>query len=195
MWGLLATCTLGGIGFVVMLVVNTLQPGSLGAWSDLSFFTFSPEWGSKRGATWEAGMMLFSEQSFWHKLFGVGPDAFSAALTGEGSKELVDMVTQVFNGSRLTNAHNEWLTVLVNEGILGCAGYVMMMITAIFRFMKAGLLKQQNAGLIGACGLGILAYCVNSMVSFQQSMGAVTVFLLLSIGEAYEKPHKLETNS
>jgi O-antigen ligase len=184
---LLTVCAIGTVGFVSMLVVNTLRPGSLGELSTLSVFTFSPEWGSKRGATWEAGVKLFGEQNFWHKLFGVGPDAFYAALDREGSSELVDMVTQVFDGSRLTNAHNEWLTVLVNEGILGFVGYVMMMVTGIFRFIKQSLVKGEgyDAGFIGACGLGILAYSVNSMVSFQQSMGAVTVFLLLSIGEAY----------
>jgi hypothetical protein len=184
---LLSVCAVGAVGFVSMVVINTMRPGSLGAWSELSVFTFSPEWGSKRGATWEAGVRIFGDQNIWHKLFGVGPDAFSAALAGEGSKELTDMVAQVFGGSRLTNAHNEWLTVLVNEGILGFAGYVMMMVTGIYRYLREGLWKGQdrNAGLIGACGMGILAYCVNSMVSFQQSMGAVTLFLLISIGEAY----------
>jgi hypothetical protein len=185
---LLSVCAVGAVGFVSMVVINTLRPGSLGSWSELSVFTFSPEWGSKRGATWEAGVQIFGEQNIWHKLFGVGPDAFSAALAGEGSTELTDMVAQVFSGSRLTNAHNEWLTVLVNEGILGFAGYVMMMVTGIYRYLRTGLGKglDRNTGLIGACGLGILAYVVNSMVSFQQSMGAVTVFLLLSIGEAYQ---------
>jgi hypothetical protein len=184
---LLSVCAVVAVGFVSMVMINTLRPGSLGALSELSVFTFSPEWGSKRGATWEAGVRIFGEQNIWHKLFGVGPDAFAAALAGEGSKDLTDMVTQVFSGSRLTNAHNEWLTVLVNEGILGFAGYVMMMVTGLYRYLRTALGKDKdrNAGLIGACGLGILAYCVNSMVSFQQSMGAVTVFLLLSLGEAY----------
>jgi O-antigen ligase len=189
------TCALVGVGFVVILTVNTLRPGSLGAWSEFSVFTFSPEWGSKRGATWGAGVMLFGEQGFWHKLFGVGPDAFSAALAEEGSSALVEMVTQVFDGSRLTNAHNEWLTILVNEGIIGCIGYIMMMVTAIYRYLKMGLGQRKYAGLVGACGLGILAYCINSMVSFQQSMGAATVFLLLGIGEAYWSSMKKETNS
>jgi hypothetical protein len=194
----LIVCGVGVVGFAALLVINTLHPGSIGILSNYAAFTFSPDWGSKRGATWQAGVKLFGEQDFWHKVFGVGPDAFAAALTQEGDTQLVEMVNRVFGGNRLTNAHNEWLTVLVNEGIIGCVGYVLMIVSAIYRYLRRGFqgeAKDQRACLAGACGLGILAYVVNSMVSFQQTMGAVILFLVLGIGEAYAGKHSKDRES
>ena len=80
---------------------------------------------------------------------------------------------------RLTNAHNEWLTVLVDIGVLGLISYAGMMITAIRDFLRAGESKM----LVGACGICVLAYTVNNMFSFQQVMNISTVFVIMGIGE------------
>ena len=89
------------------------------------------------------------------------------------------MVNDRFGGNRLTNAHNEWLTVLVDIGVLGLVSYAGMMITAIRDFLRAG----ENKMLVGACGICVLAYTVNNMFSFQQVMNISTVFVIMGIGE------------
>ena len=89
------------------------------------------------------------------------------------------MVHDRFGGNRLTNAHNEWLTVLVDIGVLGLVSYAGMMITAIRDFLRAG----ENKMLVGACGICVLAYTVNNMFSFQQVMNISTVFVIMGIGE------------
>ena len=90
------------------------------------------------------------------------------------------MVEEYFGRLMLTNAHNEWLTVLIDEGLLGAAGYIGLMVTAIGRYLKAG----REDSLAGAAGMGILAYTVNNIFSFQQVMSTSAVFLILGIGEA-----------
>ena len=54
------------------------------------------------------------------------------------------------------------------------------MVTAIVRYLKAG----REDALTGAAGMGILAYTLNNIFSFQQVMSTSAVFLLMGIGEA-----------
>lgn len=214
-YGILAkVLAVGSVAVLVitagMIVVNTLYPGCLGRLSEYSFFTFSPKWGSNRGATWKAGLMCFGEQNMLHKLVGVGPDGMDAFLYQNGSDALKQLVTERFGTASLTNAHNEWLTILVNEGILGCISFVGMMVSAIVRFLRYGVeeksLTAQQGGknatekkdkavavrtVIGACGFCLLAYTVNNLFSFQQSMSAATIFVIMGIGEAYAREHAL----
>lgn len=166
---------------ITLIVVNTLKPGSLGSLSESPFFTFSLKWGSGRGATWIAGWMCFAEQGFWHKLIGVGPDNMSAYLYAGGSEELRVLVQQSFGGLILSNAHNEWLTVLVNTGIFGLVAFGGMFITGIWRFLK----ETGHNEIVCACGFCLLAYTANNMFSFQQSMNVATIFAVFGMGGAF----------
>lgn len=170
-----------GILLVALITINTLHPGSLGKLSEIPFLTFSPLWGSRRGSTWRAGVMCFLEQDFLHKLVGVGPDGMSAFLYQNGSEELLSLVREAFGNATLTNAHNEWLTVLVNTGLLGLICYVGMIVSAVVRYMKS---RNGNA-IAGAAGFCLLAYTVNNMFSFQQAMNVSAMFFILGIGEAF----------
>ena len=167
--------------YAVLLIMNTLHPGSIGALSENRWFFFSNKWGSKRGATWKAGILCFMEQDFLHKLVGVGPDAMASYIYNKGSARLLNFVTENFSSSRLTNAHNEWLTVLVDTGILGCICFVGMIISAMVRFLR----KESSNLITCACGFCLLGYTVNNMFSFQQALNAATIFVVLGIGEAF----------
>lgn len=173
------------VGYAAALTVNTLRPGSIGVLSDSPVFTFSNSWGSSRGATWKAGVLCFWEQDILHKLAGVGPDAMEAYIYNGGSPRLLEIVTSTFAAARLTNAHNEWLTVLVNTGILGFISYVGLMVSAMTR-----LINKKSSNLIScACGFCLLGYTVNNMFSFQQSMNTAVIFVMLGMGEAFYKKH------
>lgn len=177
---LLAMCLLGV--FVVLIAVNTTYPGSIGPLSKYAAFTFSDTWGSNRGATWKAGVMCFAEQDFLHKLVGVGPDAMASFTYQDGSEELIGMLDRVFGvGVSLTNAHNEWLTVLVNTGILGLTGFAGAMITAVAAFLK----RCGKNKFACACGFSLLAYTVNNIFSFQQTINLTTMMMILSMGMAF----------
>lgn len=178
----------GALGAVILFIIcvtaNTLRPGCLGSLSEKSFFTFSPEWGSNRGATWSAGVRCFWEQNTLHKLVGVGPDCMWEFLTKDGSQGLLAMVQGRFGRAVLANAHNEWLTILVDTGIIGFIGYVGMIVSAIVRYVR----RRGENKIAAAVGICLLAYTVNNMFSFQQAMNVSTMFVLLGMGEAfYEK--------
>ena len=165
----------------VMIAVNTARPGSLGPLSKYSLFTFSKDWGSARGGTWSAGWLCFAEQDLLHKLVGTGPDTMSAYIYLDGSEKLLTLVREKFGSLTLTNAHNEWLTVLVNTGILGLTAFAGIMVSAIRRFLTAG---RKNT-LVCACGFCMLAYSVNNIFSFQQAMNVATIFVIFGMGGAF----------
>lgn len=186
-WGVAYRCI--GIAVVVIVVlmfvligINTLLGGALTKSIENpaveKWLIFSADWGSNRGATWSAGARCFWEADLLHKIFGVGPDCMYAFLSKDASPELQNMVNDFFAGNRLTNAHNEWLTILVDMGVLGAVSYAGMMISAIRSFLRAG----KESALAGACGFCVLAYTVNNMFSFQQVMNISTMFVILGIG-------------
>lgn len=171
----------GGIIFTALIAVNTIHPGSIGPLSNYPVFTFSEKWGSSRGATWSASWQCFREQNLLHKLVGVGPDSMSSYLYRDGSPELQEMVKQSFGKSILTNAHNEWLTVLVNTGILGVIAFGGMISTAIYRYLR----KVGKNKIVCACGICLTAYTANNIFSFQQAMSVATIFVILGMGGAF----------
>lgn len=191
---LVAGIAVAVVTILIMLVTNTLHPGSIGTLSEVSLFTFSPTWGSNRATTWKAGLLCFGEQNLLHKLIGVGPDGMSAYLYRDGSSALQQTVAEVFGNNSLTNAHNEWLTVLVNTGLVGFLGFVGMMISGMYRYSKSGLVgtnvsvpQKDHKLLLGACGFCLLAYTINNMFSFQQSMSAATIFVIMGAAEAISR--------
>ena len=186
------TAAVLAVVIVILIVVNTIWPGSIGPLSGISVFNFSLEWGSNRGTTWRAGILCFLEQGFWKKLVGVGPDCLAVYLYNDGSREILAMVNERFSNLRLTNAHNEWLNLLVNVGLLGMVSYAVMLVSAAVRYIKAGIRSNSiKVSIIGACGFSILAYCINNMVSFQQAMGSTILFVIMGMGGAFIRERNL----
>ncbi len=174
------------IGYFFLLVLNTLRPGSIGPLSELGAFVFNGAWASNRGATYMAGMQTFLDQNLLGKVFGVGPDCMAMHIYNRGSEELKGLLAQQFGNAVLTNAHCEWLTVLANTGVVGAVGYVGMVVSAIVRFLR----ERDTNPLVFGCGLGLLAFSVNNIFSFQQAMNTTTMFLVLGVGEALQRQAK-----
>ena len=193
--------------FLFLLIRNTLQPGSIGSLSNNPAFTFNAKWGSSRGVTWTAGLKVFDDMSFGKKLIGLGPDCFAYGVYRDGSSAK-QMVVEIFGGSRLTNAHNEWITVLVNTGILGVLSYLGFFFAKTIRYIRAfvqdsGKILGNSSGrewkslaLVFACGLALVGYTSHNLFSFQQALNGPFVYIMMGIGEALlQKKKKEEKNS
>lgn len=141
------------------------------------------EWGNRRGRLWQMAWMGFRKGNLHQKLLGAGPDCFASYL-GEllpGGTVLFDK--GYFEGSVFTNAHNEWLTTLVNMGLLGVAAYAAVFITALQTYRKNFLAV-----------LLLLTYGIHSLISFQQVLNAPLFFLILGLCEAAARGEKTKTN-
>lgn len=134
-------------------------------------------WGNGRGATWQAGICIFEKMPLLHRLFGAGPDCFSKYAYS--LPDVAVMLRENFGGSRLTNAHNELLTGLVNTGILGICFYLGIFLSFIRRCMK----KAKEYPVLYMYAVCLICYLVHNMVSFAQVLNLPFAFLLIAMGE------------
>jgi len=174
---LIVTGSLFGV-FVLLIIINTLSGSTLPLIGGSSLFTFDSEWGSDRGATWTCGIMTYAGIGFGNKLIGVGPDCFYFALSQ--NEAVYNYAYEIFGGARLTNAHNELISLLVNVGILGVGAFVTMCVFSIKAFLER---TKKNPYMI-AFALSMVMYLANNMFSFEQITNVPFFFLTIGIGAA-----------
>lgn len=144
------------------------------------------EWGNRRGRLWQMAWQGFCQGDLRQKLLGAGPDCFAGYL-GQvlpGGTVLFDK--GYFAGSIFTNAHNEWLTTLIDMGVLGVLAYATVFFTA-FRKYRGNFMTNML----------LFTYGIHSLISFQQVLNAPLFFLLLGIceaGQGQEKLHRTDTD-
>ena len=165
--------------YIGLLIFNTTHPGVIPALDGNALFTFNTSWGSSRGATWSIGIHTFLAQNFGHRLFGVGPDSMAAYLYQSDNSTLLAEVRATFGDKRLTNAHGEWITVLVNTGLMGLLSFAAMIISAV-----GTLFSRKQKTLAKACGLAVLCYTLHNIFSFEQMMNISQMYLVMGIGMA-----------
>lgn len=185
LWGIMtvAVVIVVGIAAIYLLIDNEILcfrdvPETMEYDSYLEPF-FDEGWGNGRGATWNCGMDAYRRLDTLHKIVGVGPDCFADYVYSV--PELADKLVERFGNLRLTNAHNEQITLLVNVGVLGWVCCMGLFVSAFVRYMKRG----QRQPVLYLCAIGVLAYTVHNMVSFQQVLSTPYIFILLGIGEKY----------
>lgn len=167
------------IGWLVLSIINTASGLSFLQGNPL--FTFDENWGHGRGVTVWAGVRTFWEQPLLQKIIGVGPDCFAAAAYE--IPEIAFVLREHFGSARLTNAHNELLTTLVNNGIAGVVLYAGILLVCMVRCLKAG----KNDRMLYVFALSILGYAVHNMVSFAQVLNMPFLFIVIGMAEAKKR--------
>lgn len=137
-------------------------------------------WGSGRGALWRMSLGCFAQGTFSEQWFGVGPDCFGNAVYALYPVNDIIHPTGQWEKALYANAHNEWLNMLVNQGILGLVCYVGIFITLFVRVCK--YVHRNSYMLLGL--LAVSGYCAYGLVSFQQTVSTPLIFVILGISEA-----------
>ncbi len=161
---------------IILITVNTKTNGALPLIGDSPAFIFNDDWGSSRGATWSLGLKTFADLPFISKLFGAGPDCFYFAMKDDA--EAFAIANGIFGSSRLTNAHCEIITLLVNVGILGTLSFLAICYFSIREFLK----RADKNPLMLAFSLSIVLYLANNVFSFEQLLNIPFLFLVIAIG-------------
>lgn len=130
-------------------------------------------WGSGRGVLWRLSLEGFLAADPLHKLVGMGPDCFGEYIYDILPAEQMIQQQGRWKDAVFANAHNEWLNLLVNMGLLGAAAYGGIFVTG---------LKRYRGMLLGI--LALLLYGLHSLVSFQQTLNTPLLFLVLGICES-----------
>lgn len=144
---------------------------------DSSVFLFDENWGNGRGATWGAGLEVFRAMPVVRKLIGVGPDCF--CMFAYSRPETAEMLRSYFGSLRLTNAHNELLTGLVNTGVFGVLFYLGVFLSSMMRCVK----KARQDFYLFIPAVAVFCYLIHNMVSFAQVLNLPFVFLIMAMGE------------
>ena len=170
-------------GWLILSVIHTVWGLPLFAENSAfqEIFLLDENWGNGRGAAYSAGIHILRELPLIHKLFGAGPDCF--ANCAYSLPELSDMLSQYFGNARLTNAHNELLTCLVNTGILGVLFYLGIFLSFTVSCMKKG---KDNQFLYFLC-LSVVCYFTHNLVSFAQVLNLPYLFILAGMGRNLQK--------
>ena len=114
---------------------------------------------------------MYKDLPLVNKLFGIGPGCFNDHISNY--TELI-----------LANAHNEWLTAMVEYGIIGGFSYLAIFIIALIEGIK--MIKKEahadfsiNMGIIVfACSLG---YIVHNAFNYQQCISTPMIITLIGI--------------
>lgn len=161
--------------WVVLSAVNTWT--SFAGFLDAGLFLWNENWGNGRGAALKAGFQMFGEMSFLQKLFGVGPDCFAGYAYS--IDEVAAGLREYFGASRLTNAHSEPVTALINIGLLGTGCYFGIFMSFVAGCFKKGALKP-DFYIPAVC---VVCYLCHNLVSFAQVLNLPFVILIMAMGE------------
>lgn len=163
-------------GTVLVLEAKGLLPDALqGITEKIPYLHWDKEWGNGRGRIWSLTAQMFKEASLPQKLFGVGPDCYYSYLQDRYLEEL-----HLYWGEKiLTNAHNEWFTMLINTGIFGALSYFGIFATMTFRCLHS---RRQDALLLGVAG-ALVSYMAYNFFCYQQVLCTPFIFLLIGMGE------------
>lgn len=163
--------------YLTLLIINTRTPGILGPLSKYPVLLFDGNWGSNRGATWRDGLLIYQSLPFRERLFGVGQDCFS--IYAYSVPEIAARLTEEWPSSRLTNAHNECITFLVNLGIFGLLSFVGIFVSSFKRLLDRA--KEEPLCYVFAASL--LSYFFHNQFSFSQVMNIPYIFMMLGLAE------------
>lgn len=162
------------VSYLVLCLINTLLPNVTPFLNGISAFTFDRFFWSTRGGTYAIGVQAYVSLSWWRKFVGIGPDCFLTYVYDNLDKVTV---AKSFTLQPLANAHNEFLTMLVNTGLFGLISYAGIFIISIRNALT------RTKPFIKVILFGILGYMMNNIFSFQQVVSTPFVFVLLGMLE------------
>ncbi len=161
--------------WAVLMLICLVTTGKLQIGGEDSFLYFGESWGNHRGFNWRMAAQAISHASIKDLLIGVGPDCFDGAM----DTYCAEAVAVYWNGKALACAHNEWLNMLVTEGVLGVAAYLGIFIAVFRRCCKAVAVEPALIPFMGA----VVAYIGHNVFCYQQCECTTTIFILMGMAE------------
>lgn len=163
------------VGILFGVLANTALRDSLGGAAG-KYFILDDDWGSDRGKVWRSFLTMFAESPALNKLIG----------GGAGCAAEWDRAHRIFADALTDAAHNEYLHILLTNGILGLCAYLLFLVMTARKAMKS----RTGRCLMAGCA----AYAVQAAVNIAQPFTTPLFFLLLFLcgsgDEAEEEPKK-----
>jgi O-antigen ligase len=175
----LSVFLLGLLLLVAVISWNTKNAAAGGSFmiGKGSYLIFDHSWGSNRGFTWKTTAKIFAEMPFLNQLLGAGPDCYYpySYTVSAYAQTLHDF----WKPDILTNAHNEFLNLLICLGGFGLLSWLILLFGSGWRFVQAG---RKNL-IVFAGTLTICAYAAHNFFCYQQVCCTPFLFLILGFAE------------
>lgn len=163
-WG---TMALGVVAVCVLAIyaAKTQTSGTFYEFGQILLGNFAENFGNARGKIWMKSVHLIKEDP----LFGIGPDRFATIF-----KEKLGVL---FKGKVLDKAHNEYLDVLICNGIIGLGLFMTFLIGLLTRAVK----RSKESPCAGVMAVVIFAYMVHAFFGYQLPLQSPVVWAVLGL--------------
>lgn len=138
---------------------------------------------SGRFSLWCVTLQTFWKENILQKLFGNGCDTYYYVMHEWGRDILAWIQAGALQDQIFTNAHNEWLTMLINQGIFGLLTYAGIFVTGQKAIGKRIWEKREYFAVY----FGIAGYFICSLSTFQHVAATPYLFALLGMSVSLSK--------
>ena len=157
--------------YIFLMVVMAIAAGVF------AYFNYESIADNGRDTIWMMAVDMFDKLPSFRKVVGVGRECFSSYAYSDSKWS--ETLINVFGDSKLTNAHNIYLTELIEGGFAGLIGMLALPIY-VLSSLKKSVNKKEHAAII--CALPIVSYYMNGLVSFSQILSTPYLFICLGLG-------------
>lgn len=130
-----------------------------------------------RFALWKVTLLTYGKEGLLYKFFGTGPGSYYYVLYQWGTDAMDWINRGLLDNDVYANAHNEWLNMLVEQGVFGVIAYGGIFVTAFTDLRKKLLQSPQYLAIF----LGIIGYLICSLFTFQHVLSTPFAFALLGM--------------
>ncbi len=128
------------------------------------------EFGSGRIYIWQNAIKLFPERP----LLGGGPDTLVYRIGARFTKAAPGGISVMRD---IDNAHNEYLNILVNQGLLGLGFYLAALAAPMIRFLRS----KRKTPLATACAVGLVCYLIQAFFGIGMCINSPYFWAALAI--------------
>ncbi len=166
---------------ILFAYLNTKGLLPIDMFRSIEYLNFNDSWGNNRGFTWRNTFEVLRDPS-WYKraLTGPGPDCYDEIMYA--TEPRASQIRNYWHGEIVVCAHNEWLNMLFNEGILGIVSYLGIFISGAILFIK----DKENPLMIAGTG-AIIAYFLHNMFCYQQILCTPMIFCIIGYCEYFRR--------
>lgn len=159
--------------------------GSIYELSEILHGRIKDTFGSSRIYIWKETLKLVP----LHLWFGGGPDTLIARINV--CFERYDSSTGTTIRAAIDSAHNEYLNILVNEGLFALLAYLGALICSFITWIK----QAPKSNTVAITGGAVLCYCIQAVFGISCCITAPALWISMALlDNSVRKGHTINTN-
>lgn len=166
------------LGIFLVYFLGGRAGGFVGEAAALLHGRWDDDFGSGRLYIWRKSMELVPQRP----LFGGGPDTLG--LRTDAAFERYDEALGFLIRNKVDVAHNEYLNILVNQGLFALAAYLGALCTIGIRWVR----RAPHDLVSTVCGGAVLCYCIQAFFGISSPISAPLFWICLGLTDYTPAP-------